>query len=334
MKPNPRILTGIKPTGTLHIGNYVGAILPMVELVESNTGEIQIFVADYHALNNENARPLVAQHTVNIVAAYLSCGMNPNKCSIYRQSAISEIFELAVLLSNFVPKGLMNRAHAYKAVAQENKISGKDPDSGVNMGLYNYPMLMAADILAFDTDVVPVGKDQRQHIEFARDIAGSFNAGFSQGLVLPQGQYQENYEELPGTDGRKMSKSYDNVIPIFAESKAIRKKIMKIKTDSKLPDEPKSASDAIILKMLRPFTSDTEYDDFSERYCKGGMGYGEAKSFLADRLEEHFCKPKEKYFHYLENEKEIKEILLEGEEKVRQTAKNTLLRLKKQLLYI
>ena len=227
------ILTGVKPTGAPHIGNYIGAIKPALALSLRHE-KSYLFIADYHALNAVHDPKVLRQDTYEVAACFLSLGLDPNKTVFYRQSDIPEIFEIVTLLSAVTPKGLMDRSHAYKSAKDKNREEGRDdPDHGVNMGLYTYPLLMAADILMAQTDIVPVGKDQVQHIEFTRDMAGYFNNTFDQVFKLPEYQLEKGGALLPGIDGRKMSKSYNNHIPVFMEANARRKLVMKIVTDSK-----------------------------------------------------------------------------------------------------
>jgi len=235
------LLTGIKTTGTPHLGNFAGAIRPAIEASRNPGVRAYYFLADYHALINVWDPDAMARSTLEIAAAWLALGLDPERCVLYRQSDIPEIFELTWMLSCLTAKGLMNRAHAYKAAVAENEAAGlaEDPDRGITMGLYNYPVLMAADILMFKADRVPVGRDQLQHLEMTRDIAARFNHHFGEHLALPEALIQDESAVIAGLDGRKMSKSYGNVIPIFGTSKQLRKLIMRIKTDSSPPEAPK-----------------------------------------------------------------------------------------------
>ena len=272
-------LTGIKPTGDLHIGNYFGAIKPALEL--ANEYETRYFIADYHALNTVKD-PKELNSTIRQVAAgWLAAGLDPEKVIFYRQSSIPEVFELTTMFMAFTAKGLMNRAHAYKAAVQENTEKGDDTDAGINMGLFTYPVLMAADIILFDSDIVPVGKDQVQHIEMAQDIAQSINANYgSQILKVPQAAVQENVAVVMGLDGRKMSKSYNNIIPLFAPEKTLRKTIMRIVTNSQAVEEPKNPDESQIFQLYKLFSDDSEQTALAGRYRAGGMGWGEAKEEL------------------------------------------------------
>ena len=244
MFENKIVLTGVKPTGTPHIGNFLGAIRPALQLghqVLDAGGKHYMFIADYHAINAEKDPQVLNQKLKEIACVYLAFGLDPNRTIFYRQSDIYQIPEITTILYAYTPKGFMNKAHAYKACLDKNREAGKPDDDGINMGLYTYPTLMAADILTFDTDIVPVGKDQVQHVEIARDIAGIINAHYNQKLLhLPEYYLDQNVAVVPGIDGRKMSNSYGNVIPIFADDKEIKKAVFSIKTDSRPMEEPKN----------------------------------------------------------------------------------------------
>jgi len=324
-----RALTGIKPTGNLHIGNFVGAIQPMLKLARDPNFTTNIFIADYHALNLAEGRAHIKQHSYQIAASYLALGLDPEGCVFYRQSDVPETFELTTLLTSFTPKGLMNRAHAYKAAIQANREQGvEDEDIGINMGLYIYPILMAADILLFDADVVPVGKDQKQHIEFARDMAGSVNAVYGPVLKLPEAMISEETMELPGLDGRKMSKSYGNVLPIFAPKAELEKACMRIKTDSRLPEEPKDPNDSILYKLYAGMADAAQAKSFHDRFVPGGMGYGQAKKELAELLDTIFGPAREKYDALMASPELIDKHLDVGAAKARALAQATLKRIR------
>ena len=243
MKKQQRVLTGVTTSGIPHLGNLVGAILPAIEASNQKNTSSFLFLADYHSLIKNTDSELTHSSSFEIAACWLACGLDPNKVIFYRQSDISHIFELAWILGCLTSKGLLNRAHAYKAAISENEENGlKDIDKGITMGLFNYPILMAADILMFSADIVPVGQDQKQHIEMARDIAIRFNHHYEDLLIPPEAQISDVTGVLPGLDGRKMSKSYKNTIPIFLDEKTLQKTIMKIKTNSLEPGEPKDSS--------------------------------------------------------------------------------------------
>ena len=313
-------LTGIKPTGTPHLGNYLGAIRPALEL--SKTYDTVYFIADYHALTTVQNGTEMRANIYKIAATWLALGLNPEEGLFYKQSDIPEIFELSWALSCFTPKGFMNRAHAYKDKVAKNEAAGEDPDANVNMGLYCDPCLMDADILMFGADIVPVGKDQKQHVEFARDIAIKFNKHFGEDVfTIPEPVFQETTGIIPGLDGRKMSKSYDNVIDIFLESKALKKKIGKIVTNSQGIEEPKDPDTCNVFKLYKLFATPEQTEALAARYRAGGMGWGHAKQELQNVLEEHLGAAREKYFYLLDHTEEIDKILAYGKEKARVKSK-------------
>ncbi len=313
------VLTGIKPTGTVHIGNYVGAIKPAV--AASTNAEIlsYFFLADYHAIGAE--ADAVARSTLEIAASWLAVGLDPDRVVFYRQSDVPEILELSWILHCVTAKGLMNRAHAYKAAVAENEAAtGRDPDQAIMMNLYSYPILMAADILMFKAAKVPVGKDQKQHVEMARDIAQRFNHNFGETFVLPDAVIGENIATLPGLDGRKMSKSYGNVIPLFAGEKALRKLIMKIKTNSLEPGQPKDPNDSALFDIYRAFADDSETAAARERYA-AGIGWGEMKQLLFERINAEIAPARAEYERLLAAPSEVEELLQRGAEKARAVSK-------------
>lgn len=319
------ILTGVKPTGAPHIGNYIGAIRPALALAAAQD-KSYLFIADYHALNAVRDPAQLREDSYGVAATWLALGLDPAKTVFYRQSDVPEIFELMNLLCTVTPKGLMDRAHSYKAAKDKNAEEGRDdPDHGVNMGLYTYPILMAADILAMNADLVPVGKDQVQHIEFARDMAGYFNNTFGGALKLPEYQLDKSGGALlPGLDGRKMSKSYNNHIPVFMDSKARRKLVMKIVTDSKLPAEPKDPETNTIFQIYAQVAGDNEVKALREAFLAGGMGYGDAKQKLFEALEAAFEKPTQVYNDYMANRGRMDELLAAGAAKARTVAREVL----------
>lgn len=319
------VLTGVKPTGAPHIGNYIGAIRPALRLAAEH-GRSYLFIADYHALNAVQDAKALREDSYQVAACWLALGLNPEKTVLYRQSDIPEIFELTTILSAVTPKGLMDRSHAYKAAVDRNKEEGRDPDADVNMGLYTYPILMAADILVAQTDIVPVGKDQVRHIEFTRDMAGYFNNAFKKNVFkLPNYQLESGVAGaiLPGIDGRKMSKSYGNHIPVFIDSAARRKLVMKIVTDSKRPEEPKTPDDNVIFQLYSHFATPEETLGMRSAFEKGGMGYGDAKQQLYTVLEREFEKPTEIYKEYMANRRKLDEMLEAGAERARKVARET-----------
>jgi tryptophanyl-tRNA synthetase len=309
-------LTGIKPTGIPHIGNYLGAIRPALEL--SRSCEARYFIADYHALNACKDPAAIRAMTLEIAAAWLASGLDPDKVLFYKQSLVPQTFELLTILLAFTPKGLMNRAHAYKAILQENAASGRDPDDGVNMGLFTYPVLMAADILLFDTDLVPVGNDQFQHVEMAVDIAQSFNFTYGQEcLRLPQPVATEHSKTLLGLDGRKMSKSYGNTIPMFASEKELRKLVMRIVTNSQGVEEPKDPETCTVFALYRNFASPEQVESLRQRYLAGGMGWGHAKQELFEVMNVALTPLRERYLELMSEPEKITAILEAGSAKAR-----------------
>ncbi|HNX00108.1 MAG TPA: tryptophan--tRNA ligase [Candidatus Cloacimonadota bacterium] len=321
-------LTGIKPTGIPHIGNYVGAIRPALELAK--TYEARYFIADYHALNQVKDANLMRQMIYEVAAAWLACGLDPERMLFYKQSDVPETFELSTILMAFTPKGLMNRAHAYKAMVQANREAGKDVDEDVNMGLYTYPVLMAADILLFDTDVVPVGKDQFQHLEMASDIAESINFNYQAPLLkVPEPLATKETETVVGLDGRKMSKSYNNTIPIFLPEKELRKQLMKIVTNSQTLEEPKDPDDSSIFSLYKLFGTTEQIEALRQRYLAGGMGWGHAKQELFEVMNSHLAPLRERYEAIMSDKPYIDHMLKHGAEKARVIAAQTLERLRK-----
>lgn len=312
-------LTGIKPTGMPHIGNYIGAIKPALKLIE--TCEARYFIADYHALNANKDPKSLKSMIIEVAAAWLACGLDPQQAMIYRQSLVPETYELLTILLAFTPKGLMNRAHAYKAMVQKNREEGADPDDGVNMGLYTYPILMAADILLFDTDFVPVGNDQFQHIEMAVDIAQSFNFIYScEGFRLPQAFATEETKTVVGMDGRKMSKSYNNTIQLFTPEKALRKLVMKIVTNSQSVEEAKDPESCNVFALYKHFASKDQVEELRQRYLQGGMGWGHAKQELFEAMNHVLSPLRDKYEYLMQNKDYIEAVLIEGSLQARELA--------------
>lgn len=323
-------LTGIKPTGTPHIGNYFGAIVPALKLV--NEYESRYFIADYHALNQVKDPVILRQCVYEVGATWLACGLDPNTSIIYRQSAINETFELSTILMAFTSKGLMNRAHAYKAAVAQNDQDKKDIDSGINMGLYTYPVLMAADILLFDTNIVPVGKDQVQHVEMAQDIAQNINFNYrSQILTIPEALVREDSAIIPGIDGRKMSKSYGNTIPLCLTENELKKLIMRIKTNSQGVEDIKDPMICPIFTLYKLFSNPEEQEDLAQKYRKGGMGWGYAKEALFASMNKKLGPIREKYNYYMGNKKIIDEILEEGAKKARLIAQKKIMEIREKI---
>lgn len=328
------ILTGIKPTGNPHFGNFAGMIRPMIDLVNSKEEDdkILLFIANHHALNGLQDRKLLKEYTYDLVASLVALGLDPKKVVLFKQSDIYQVFELTSILMNYTPKGLMNRAHAYKASIDKNREAGKeDVDAGINMGLYTYPVLMAADILVYGSNIVPVGKDQIQHVEIARDLAGSFNHLHTETLVLPNYKVQKDLEAIPGLDGRKMSKSYGNTIPLFAEENQLKKAIMRIVTDSKTPEEKKDPEGNTIYELYKLFATEEQVQEFGDKFRAGGLGYGDAKKELFDVANAYLSGPRERYKELLSNTKELDAILEEGARNAGYMAEKTMRKVRKRL---
>lgn len=314
------LLTGIKPTGTPHVGNFLGAIKPAIEMVHSYEHSF-LFIADYHALNTVQDGARLHDLSISIAATWLACGLDPSKTTLYRQSAVTEVFELDTIINAVTPKGWMNKAHAYKAAVDVNTAENRDRDDGVNMGLYTYPILMAADILLYSGNVVPVGKDQVQHVEITRDIAQRFNHAFNTDvLVLPKAFVQEEVESVPGVDGRKMSKSYDNVIPLFATTDEWKKVISRIPTDSSSVEEPKNPDESKLFAIYASLATAEQTSELRNRLQAGGIGWGEVKQLLLTVLEEQFGGYRDRYNELIANPAEVERILAEGAQKAKTVA--------------
>lgn len=314
------ILTGITTTGIPHIGNYLGAIKPAIDASENPAYNSYFFLADYHALIKCHDPERVAESTRAIAATWLALGLDTDKATFYRQTDIPEIPELAWILTCQTSKGLMNRAHAYKAAVDSNREAGReDLDDGVTMGLFSYPILMAADILMFNADIIPVGKDQVQHIEMARDIAGRFNHQFESLLTLPEAQVNEETQLIPGLDGRKMSKSYDNTIPLFVESDELYRLIKLIKTDSRGPGEPKDPDDSTLFQLYRCFASPSETEQMRKAFLEG-ISWGDAKKQLFEYLDATLTGPRQQYKALMNDLGYVEQILHKGAEKARTEA--------------
>ncbi len=317
------VLTGIKPTGTPHLGNLVGAIKPVIDM-SNEAAKSYIFIADLHALNAVRDSDLIEKWTNEVAATFLALGLDTQKTVFFRQSDVPEIYKLTVMLMNVTSKGLMNRSHAYKAVSTENIENGNTPDAGVNMGLYTYPILMAADILLYNTDVVPVGQDQKQHVEMARDIAGSFNHIYNdEVLVVPTPVIPKATSAIPGLDGRKMSKSYENHIPIFAEPKKLKKSIMRIVTDSKRPEEPKNPDESTIYLLYQHFAPKDKAAEMRKQFTNGGLGYGDAKKMLFEMIDTSMEESRSKYYELLAHPERIDEVLQDGAKRAQTVAVET-----------
>ena len=313
-------LTGITTTGTPHIGNYVGAIRPCIEASRDQKNLNYFFLADLHALAKAEDPDRIARSTLEVAAAWLALGLDTDTAVFYRQSDIPEIPQLTWILTSVTAKGLMNRAHSYKAQVQANEESGsRDPDKGINMALYSYPILMAADILMFKATKVPVGRDQKQHVEMTRDIAQRFNHHYGELLVVPDVVIDDNTATLSGLDGRKMSKSYDNTIPLFAPEKRLRKLIMKIKTNSLEPGEPKETADSTLYDIYRAFATPEETTEIRKRY-EAGIAWGEMKQVLFEYLNDHLAPARKEYERLIADPGEVERTLMKGAERARTMA--------------
>ncbi|MDE2573143.1 MAG: tryptophan--tRNA ligase [bacterium] len=314
-------LTGIKPTGTMHIGNYLGAIVPAIEMAKHYERSLY-FIADYHALTTVDEPAALRNQIYDVAATWLACGLDPERTLFYRQSAVAEVFELTWVLACMAPKGLLDRAHAYKAAAAERK--------DVNAGIYTYPVLMAADIILYDATAVPVGKDQKQHVEIARDLAQKFNRTFGEVLVAPEPAINEEIMTIPGLDGRKMSKSYDNVIPLWAPAPELRRLVMRIKTNSQPPEQPKDPAASDIFHLYRLFAAPGETEELRARYA-AGIGWAQAKEALFTVMERRLAPLRERYKALRADEDGLDRILARGAERARETARGTLRRVRKAI---
>jgi len=307
--------------------------LPAIKMAnDPAAGQSFMFIADLHALNSTSDRTEIAKHSREIAAIMLALGLNTDRTVFFRQSDVPEISELTTLLLNVTPKGLMNRAHSYKAAVDKNIAAGTDPDAGINMGLYTYPILMTADILLYNSDIVPVGADQKQHVEFARDIAGYFNNIYGPIFKIPEPFIKKETGLIPGFDGRKMSKSYGNQIPIFDDENDLRKNIMKIVTDSKLPTEPKNPDESTIFQLYQHFADAVEVSQFRQKFTNGGTGYGDLKKILFEAVNNHLSGPREKYKKLMADPDKINAILSDGALRAHTVAGPMLARVKSAML--
>jgi tryptophanyl-tRNA synthetase len=316
-------LTGVQPTGDLHLGNYIGAIRPLADLAADLTRDVYVFVADLHALNSRPDPAVLRKRSRRVVAAMLASGLDRPNVHVYRQSRVPAVAGMAALLNNVAAKGLLNRAHAYKAAVAANVAAGRDPDHGVNMGMYSYPVLMAADILALDADEVPVGPDQAQHLEIAVDLAQRFSRSYRPGVLRePRALIAQTTATLPGLDGRKMSKSYGNAIPLMAQPDDMRNQIRRVVTDSTPLSQPKEPD--TLVALLRAFADPGTVAAVEERYRTGGIGYGEVKARLADAIEARVAPMRNRYQRLLTDPTELDARLAAGEHHARERADRTL----------
>jgi tryptophanyl-tRNA synthetase len=315
-------ITGIKPTGVPHLGNYLGMIRPAVSLAERT--DALCFVADYHAMTTTRDAAVLRAQSLEVAATWLALGFDADRSVLYRQSDLPEVCELVWILSCVTPKGLLNRAHAYKAAVQENREAGCDDDAGVSMGLFNYPLLMAADMLIHRAELVPVGLDQRQHVEITRDIAQAFNAEFGEVFVAPEAVIDDAVMTITGTDGRKMSKSYHNVVPILAPPDQLRRAVMSIVTDSRAPYERKDPDRCNVFNLYRHVAAVDEVDDMAERYRSGAIGYRDAKDRLFAALDREFCAPRARYEALMRDPRQVEAVLERGADRARARARPVL----------
>ena len=314
-----RVLTGITTTGTPHLGNYVGAIKPAIEASKQSDIDSFFFLADYHALIKCHDPAQVRQSTKEIAATWLALGLDTDNSTFYRQSDVPEITELSWILTCMTAKGLMNRAHAYKAAVQANEDEGEDPDNAVTMGLFSYPVLMAADILMFNGKKIPVGKDQIQHVEMARDIAQRFNHHFDDLFVLPEADIGDDIAVLSGLDGRKMSKSYNNTIPLFLTEKKLQKHINKIKTNLLEPGEPKDTADSTVFQIWQAFANQEQTHYMRDQFANG-ISWGQAKKELFALINEEIGPARQRYEELMADGDFIEQVLQKGGEKARVSA--------------
>ena len=322
-------LTGIKPTGTPHVGNYLGMIKPALELVQSYRA--LYFIADYHALTTERDPEKLNHQIYEVAATWLALGLDPEKVVFFRQSDVPEVFELTWILACLTSKGLLNRAHAYKVAVDENIRQGRSEDDNINAGLYNYPVLMAADILLFGTHVVPVGQDQKQHVEIVRDVASSFNSQYGKVFTIPEALIRKDVMSIPGVDGRKMSKTYRNTIPIFADDKVIRRQVMGIITDSKPPEAPKNPEACNVFSLYQYFAQPEAVEKIRMVYLNGGAKYSDIKKELIELLLERFKEGRRTYEVLLRDNPAIERILKQGAATARSIAEPILTKVRRNI---
>ena len=319
-----RVLTGITTTGIPHLGNYVGAIRPAIAESRASGEESFLFLADYHGIIKCHDPEQIHRSTLAVAATWLACGLDPETITFYRQSDIPEVPELTWIFNCVCAKGLMNRAHAYKASVDANLAEGNtDPDHGISMGLFSYPVLMAADILIFNATHIPVGRDQIQHVEMARDIAGRFNHRFKEVFTLPEVKIDENVELLVGLDGRKMSKSYGNTIPLWENDKKTQKSVNKIITNMKEPGEPKQPDESPLFEIYKAFSTPSETAEFTQMLAEG-LAWGEAKKLLGAKINAELAEPRERYNELTAKPSQIEDILQAGAQKARKEARELL----------
>lgn len=315
MKKKKTILSGIQPSGKLHIGNYFGAIRQHIAMQDE--GDAFYFIANYHSLTSLNDGKKLYQNTVDVTLDYLALGLDPQKATFFAQSDVPQVAELAWILGTLTPVSLMEKGVAYK----DKVAAGLNP----NVGLFTYPILQAADILIYHSDVVPVGEDQKQNIEICRDLAGKFNRAYDgEYLIIPKDHIVKSVAVVPGTDGRKMSKSYDNTILIFEEGKPLKKVLMSIETDSKALEEPKDPDSDNVFALIKLFADENKQTEIADKYRAGGYGYGHAKLELLDLLEEYFAEAREKRKELEQDLDFVKDVLTEGGKKARARAESVM----------
>jgi len=320
-----RVLTGVQSTGTPHLGNLLGAIIPAIEMANDPKNQTFLFIANLHSATQIKNAELLQQNTLSTASTWLACGLNPDKITFYRQSDVAQVTELSWYLSCFFPFQRLTLAHSFK--------DKQDYIQDINAGLFTYPMLMAADILLYDANIVPVGRDQLQHIEITRDVASRFNHQMGETFVLPQAKIEKNTMIVPGTDGEKMSKSRNNFINIFLDDKALRKQIMSIQTDSTPLEEPKNPDVCKIFSLYKLLASEEQIQTMRQNYLNGNYGYGHAKQNFFELITEKFKIERERYNHFINNPEEVEKILLEGAEKAKVIANQVLERVRKKLGY-
>jgi tryptophanyl-tRNA synthetase len=320
-----RILTGVQSTGTPHLGNLLGAVLPAIKMAKASSDDSFLFIADLHSLTQIKNGETLRENTFATAATWLACGLDIENTHFYRQSDVSEVTELAWYLSCFFPYQRLTLAHSFKDKSEQL--------ADVNAGLFSYPMLMAADILLYDAEIVPVGKDQLQHLEITRDVAARFNHQMGETLVLPQAKIQESSQYVPGTDGEKMSKSKNNTINIFLPEKKLRKQIMGIKTDSAALEEPKDPESCNVFAIYILLAPESSIQALREKYLAGGMGYGYAKQLLFELILDRFENERKQFDYYHQHPEEVHLALAKGAEKARKVASEVLLRVRDKIGY-
>ena len=320
-----RILTGVQSTGTPHLGNLLGAVLPAIEMAKNTEDDSFLFIADLHSLTQIKNGQILRENTFSTAATWLACGLDIEKTHFYKQSDVSEVTELNWYLNCYFPYQRLTLAHSFKDKSDDLK--------DINTGLFTYPMLMAADILLYDAEIVPVGKDQLQHLEITRDVASRFNHQMGETFVVPRAKLQENSQHIPGTDGQKMSKSKNNTINIFLPEKQLRKQIMGIKTDSKQLEESKDPENCNVFNIYSLLASNSAVEELRRLYLAGGMGYGYAKELLFDLILKYFSNEREKYNYFHQNPEEVDIALAKGAEKARKVANEVLLRVRDKIGY-